>query len=292
MDNYSDCWYQSSDGLRLYARDYHCRDLDRPDPATVMCMHGLTRNSADFAGLADHLCERYRVIAVDQRGRGRSQYDSVIANYTPMSYVQDMFTLLDDLALTEVILVGTSMGGLMSFLMSAMQPQRVSAMIINDIGPELDPRGLERIKGYVGKSAPVRNWDEAVVQARAINEVAFPDFSDEQWLDFTRGVYYEENGVPVLAYDPAIAQPITDEESNAVPPDLWSVFESIAEIPILVVRGAESDILSRDCVEGMRSRHSQLQVAEIPHRGHAPTLTEPASLVAIDTFLATLERLV
>lgn len=288
MESYTDCWYQSSDGLRLYARDYHCRDLDRPEPETVLCMHGLTRNSADFSGLASHLCERYRVLAVDQRGRGRSDYDPVTAHYTPTTYVQDMFTLLDQLAVTEVIMVGTSMGGLMSLLMAAMQPQRIRKMIINDIGPEIDPRGLERIKGYVGKSGPVRSWAEAVSQCRSINEIAFPDFTDEQWLDFTQGLYREENGVPVLAYDPAIAQPMEDEASGAMPPDLWAVFELSAAIPMLVIRGADSDILSPDCVESMRARRSQLTVAEIPHRGHAPTLTEPASLVAIDSFLADL----
>lgn len=286
MDSYTDCWYQSSDGLRLYARDYHCRDLDRLEPETVLCMHGLTRNSADFAGLANHLCERYRVITVDQRGRGRSEYDSIIANYTPKTYVQDMFTLLDKLDVTEVILVGTSLGGLMSLLMAAAQPHRIRRMIINDIGPEIDPRGLERIRGYVGKSGPVQSWDEAVAQCRVINEIAFPDFSDEQWLDFTQGVYREENGVPVLAYDPAISQPLEDEASGAVPSDLWAIFESSAAIPMLLVRGADSDILSRECVEGMRAIRSGLQVVEIPHRGHAPMLTEPASLAAIDTFLA------
>lgn len=286
MDYFVDCWYHSTDGLQLYARDYACRDLDRSDPATVLCMHGLTRNSADFSGLADHLCERFRVLSVDQRGRGRSDYDSVVANYTPATYVQDMFTLLDQLEVAEVTLVGTSMGGLMSFIMAAMQPQRIRSMIINDIGPEVDSRGLDRIKGYVGKTGPVNNWDEAVAQARMINEIAFPDFSDEQWLDFTRGVYYEQDGVPVLAYDPAIAQPMADEESGAVPPDLWPLFESSAGIPMLVLRGATSDILSRECVEGMRARHNDLQVAEIPRRGHAPTLTEPASLAAIDVFLS------
>lgn len=285
MADYADYWYESSDGLRLYARDYPCSDSAKHSPATILCMHGLTRNSADFSGLADHLSSSYRVLSVDQRGRGRSQYDVVVANYTPLTYVQDMFTLLDHLGVTEVMLVGTSMGGLMSFLMSAMQPGRIRGVIINDIGPEVDPRGLERIKGYVGKSQPVSNWEEAVAQCRSINGIAFPDFSDEQWLDFTRGVYREENGVPVLSYDPAIAQPMGDEESGAVPPDLWPVFESITAIPMLVIRGETSDILSRECVQGMRDRKPDLQVAEIPLRGHAPTLTEADSLTAIDAFL-------
>ncbi len=288
MDNYTDCWYRSSDGLRLYARDYHCRNLDKHDPETVLCMHGLTRNSADFSGLASHLCERYRVIAVDQRGRGRSDYDPEAARYTATTYVQDMFTLADQLDIPELILVGTSMGGLMSMLMAAMQPQRIRKMIINDIGPEVDPRGLARIKSYVGKSAPVHSWEDAVAQCRSINEIAFPDFSDEQWLDFTQGVYREENGALVLAYDPAIAQPMEGEASGALPPDMWAVFERCTSIPMLVVRGASSDILSPDCVKAMSAGHSGLRVVEIPHRGHAPTLTEPASLAAIDTFLADL----
>jgi pimeloyl-ACP methyl ester carboxylesterase len=285
MGKYVDYWYKSGDGLRLYARDYACRDTDNSNPATILCMHGLTRNSADFDGLADHLCERYRVLCVDQRGRGRSDYDNVIANYTPLTYVQDMFTLLDAVQVEQVILIGTSMGGLMSLLMSAMQPQRIRGVILNDIGPELDPRGLARIKGYVGKSKPVTNWDEAVAQARSINEVAFPDFTEQEWLDFTRGTYREENGVPVLAYDPAISQPLDDDESGVVPPDLWPVFEGVTAIPMLVVRGAQSDILAPGCVADMRERKPDLLVAEVPHRGHAPTLTEPVSLVAIDAFL-------
>ena len=285
MGNYEDYWYQSSDDLRLYARDYPCRDSAIVHPETLLCMHGLTRNSADFAELADHLCQRYRVLSVDQRGRGRSEYDSVTANYNPLTYVQDMFTLLDQLDVAEVILVGTSLGGLMSFLMSAMQPQRVRAMIINDIGPEVDPRGLERIKSYVGKSTPVSSWDEAVTRAREIAEVAFPDFSDEQWLDFTRGIYREENGVFVLDYDPAISQPLDDDDASVVPPDLWAVFEAIASIPMLLIRGESSDILARSCVDGMRSRKSDLQAVEIPRRGHAPTLNEVPSRAAIDDFL-------
>ena len=287
MTDFEDLWYSSADGLRLYARDYPCRG-ELPAGPPILCMHGLTRNSADFAGLAEYLSARYRVIAVDQRGRGRSDYDPVTAHYTPATYIQDMFTLLDRLELQKAILIGTSMGGLMSLLMSAAQPGRVAGMVINDIGPEIDPRGLVRIQGYVGRSAPVTTWEEAVAQQRAINGIAFPDFTDAQWQTFTRGVYRDEGGRPVLAYDPAIAGPMADEESGAVPPDLWPVFEAVTALPMLVVRGAASDILAPDCVNGMRRRKPDLQVAEIPRRGHAPTLDEPESISAIDSFLASL----
>ncbi len=288
MADYRDLYYQSPDGLRLYARDYPCRSSDIAAPETVLCMHGLTRNSADFAGLAEYLSQRYRVVSVDNRGRGLSEYDSNVANYNPGVYVQDMFALLDELGIEQVILCGTSMGGLMSFMMGAMQTGRIRGMIINDICPEIDPAGLERIKSYVGKSQPVKTWADAIAQAKAINGIAFPDFTESQWEDFTRGVYREENGVPVLAYDPAIAQPMDDDESAAVPPDLWPLFEAITAIPMLVIRGITSDILAPSGVAGMRERKPDLQFVEIPNRGHAPTLDERESRTAIDSFLAAL----
>lgn len=288
MVDYHDIWYRSGDGLRLYARDYPCRDEAITAPGTLLCMHGLTRNSADFAELAEHLSQRYRVIAVDVRGRGRSDYDPDPGNYHPLTYVQDMFSLLDQLELQQVILCGTSMGGLMSLMMSAMQGQRVRAVIINDIGPEVDPRGLERIRSYVGKTSPVSNWQEAVAQSRAINGIAFPDFSDSQWQAFTRGLYRDVDGVPVLAYDPAISQPMDDSDSAAVPPDLWPVFDAMSARPLLVIRGVDSDILAPGCVQEMQRRKPDLQVAEIPHRGHAPTLNESTARSAIDAFLESL----
>lgn len=285
MPNFEDYWYRSGDGLRLYARIYPCRVIDAQSAGTVLCMHGLTRNSADFASLAQHLSQRYRVICIDNRGRGRSDYDPKPENYTPLTYVQDMFALLDQLNISQVTLVGTSLGGLMAFLMAGMQPQRVRAMVVNDIGPQVEPQGLARLQGYVGKLAPVANWTEAVAQARQINELAFPDFSDQEWLDFTHGIYTLDSGVPVLAYDPAIAVPIADQVSAAVPPDLWPLFESIKGIPQLLVRGASSDILATECVDKMRGIKPDLQFVQIANRGHAPTLNEVAARKAIDRFL-------
>ncbi|MEP5570109.1 MAG: alpha/beta hydrolase [Halioglobus sp.] len=285
MADYSDYYYDSEDGLRLYARDYACRDASQSQPATVLCMHGLTRNSADFADLALHLSAHYRVVSVDNRGRGRSEYDSNSARYTPTTYVQDMFTLLTKLDVDEVILCGTSMGGLMSFMMAAMQPSRIRAMIINDIGPVVAKEGLERLKGYVGKSSPVSSWQDAIAQAKATNSIAFPDFSDAEWEDFTRGIYREENGVPVLAYDPSIAQPMADQESTALSPDLWLLFEAITAVPMLLLRGVTSDILAAETVREMREKHPAMQFVEVPNRGHAPTLNEPVSRAAIDAFL-------
>ncbi|MFV8818633.1 alpha/beta fold hydrolase [Haliea sp. E17] len=289
MSEYSDIWYHSEDGLKLYARDYPCADPAVAQPGLVLCMHGLTRNSADFAGLAPHLSQRYRVVAVDVRGRGRSEYDSNPANYTPLTYARDMLHLLDQLDVPQAVLCGTSMGGLMALLMTAMAPARVRAIILNDIGPEIDPRGLERIKNYVGKAQPVIDWAGAVAQSRGINGEAFPDFTDADWLHFARAVYREEHGVPVLAYDQAIAQPVDADDGAAIPADLWPVFDAAAAHPMLVVRGALSDILAASCVATMQRRKPDLQYAELSNRGHAPTLDEPAARAAIDTFLASLD---
>ncbi|WOJ97580.1 alpha/beta hydrolase [Congregibacter brevis] len=284
---YKDVWYDSADGLRLYARDY-----PGPESSTllpVLCMHGLTRNSADFAWIAAHLSKARRVISVDQRGRGLSDYDSDPANYMPATYVGDMFTLLDKLALPRMLVIGTSMGGLMAMLMANAQPERFAAVVLNDIGPELDPVGLNRIKNYVGKRRQIRSWDDAVAQTREINESAFPLYTDEEWLRFTKGLYKEVDGVPELAHDAAIAQAVVQTESNAVPPNLWPLFANMASIPMLVVRGAISDLLALDCVEKMQEIAPALKVLNVPDRGHAPMLDEAPSVAAIDDFFSTVD---
>ena len=283
MSEFSDFWYQSPDGLRLYARDY-------PGPSTstlppVLCLHGLSRNSADFANLASTLASERRVIVAEQRGRGRSDYDSNPANYTPVTYAGDMFRLLDTLALKQVILIGTSMGGLMSFIMASQQPDRIAGMVINDIGPEIDPAGLERIQRYVGKVEPARNWEEAAERIREINGAAFPDYTHDDWMAFARDLYLEQDGVPVLAYDPAISQAMGDAEAGAVPPDLWPLFQAIVDTPMLLIRGELSDILAPSCVSRMRELDTDITVVEVPRVGHAPTLMEPAALQAIQAFL-------
>lgn len=283
MAEYDDIWYRSSDGLRLYAREYA-----HPAPrATVLCMHGLTRNSADFADLCTSLHGEYRLLAVDQRGRGRSDYDPNPANYTPIIYVRDMFTLLDQLGLDRVVAIGTSMGGVMSMFMAAMQPLRLQAVVLNDIGPVIDPVGLERIKAYVGLGDPVSSWDEAAAQARSTNGIVFPDWDDHHWLIFAKRLYREnEHGVPVLAYDPAIAQSLRQSGETALPLDLWPAFAALAPIPTLVIRGATSDILAPDCVAEMQRRKPDLATVDVPNRGHAPMLDEPVAIAAIRHLLS------
>ena len=282
MQDYEDIWYHSEDGLRLYARDYVCKGA----PLTLLCMHGLTRNSADFEPLCEYLAPDYRMIVVDQRGRGKSERDIEPANYHPATYVQDMFRLIDTLQLTNLVLVGTSLGGLMAMIMNALRPGAFKAVVINDIGPVVEPEGLERIKKYVGKIPPAKSWDEAVANIRRLNEQAFPHFQLADWQQFTRRLYAEnDQGIPELLYDPAIFLPLAADEGNAVPPDLWPAFEQLRDVPTLLIRGALSDILSAETSAEMLRRKPDLQFVEIADVGHAPILDEPAVVQAISCFL-------
>jgi len=279
MSTYEDIFYRGEDGLKLYARDYA-----HPRPrATVLCLHGLSRNSADFGRLCETLNDEFRLIAVDQRGRGRSEYDSDPANYDAMTYVRDMFTLLDHLAIDRVTAIGTSMGGIISMAMAATAAHRFERIVLNDIGPEIDPPGLERIRSYVGRLPPVATWEEAAAQVRLTNELAFPDYDDDDWLQFARNVYREDDdGRPVLAHDPAIAKSL---RAGSAPINLWPAFDAMQSIPLLVIRGASSDILAPECVVEMQRRRPDLVTVEVPNRGHAPMLDEAEAVMAIRRFI-------
>ena len=277
---YADVFYRSADGLRLYARDYFGPKDTSP---AILCLPGLTRNGKDFAELAEHLCKRSRVICADQRGRGRSERDTDPLRYRPDVYVADMWTLCDVLRLPSVAIIGTSLGGLMAILMAVQAPARVDRIVINDIGPEVDPKGIARIAGYVGKSAPVATWEQAARQTAQINEVAFPDYSDAEWMAMARNVYVQDEAAPVLDYDAAIARGLS---SGTAAPDLWPIFGAVAPKPVLAIRGALSDLLSEPTFAEMSRRLPNLRRVTVPRRGHAPTLVEPEALAAIDEFFA------
>ena len=271
----------ASGGLTLFARDYG------GDGPPLLLMHGLTRNSADFEPLAAVLAPRWRLVVPDQRGRGLSDSDPAPANYRPDVYVADMFALLDALGIERCGLIGTSMGGLMAMIMGAMQPARISAMVLNDVGPELDPAGLARIAGYVGGGTSFADWDEAAAACAAINASAFPGFGPDDWLAWARRTCREDaEGRVSFAYDPAIARGF-EGEGEVAPTDLWPLWDALSPLPVLAIRGALSDLLAPATVETMATRHSgPFSSIEVSGRGHAPLLDEPAALAAIETFLA------
>ena len=282
MRRFSDFYYQVPDGLTLYARDYPGPD-DRA--GCVLLMHGLTRNSRDFDVLADRLSEHFRVLVPEQRGRGRSEWDSQPDRYGIPTYVNDMFELLEAVGEDHVAAVGTSMGGLMAMVMNAMRPGVFTHVVLNDIGPELSKEGLDRISGYVGQGGIISTWEEAVAYNRAINAVAFPSLSDQQWGEFTRQLFGERKGAPFLDYDPAISQAVRSDEGSALPPDLWSVYAQLESQPLMLIRGAISDLLDTDIKDRMIQSVPDLLYLEVADVGHAPMLIDDAVTEALENFL-------
>jgi pimeloyl-ACP methyl ester carboxylesterase len=276
MDHY----YPSSDGLRLYARIYPAQ---RAGGLPVLCLPGLTRNSRDFAALAGHMSERHEVIAADLRGRGLSAWDPDPSHYHLAHYVEDAWSLLDSRGTRRVVIVGTSLGALMGMVM-ATRPDRIAGVVLNDAGPELDLAGLLRIGSYAGKLPPVRSWTEAAAQAKTVHEKAVPGLTDAQWMEYARRNYRENaDGVPVPDMDPKIASGFKQPPTG--PLQMWPLWAQITAVPMLVIRGGVSDLLSAATVDRMRLEKPDLEHLTVPNRGHTPLLDEPECLDAIDGFL-------
>ncbi|HYD46629.1 MAG TPA: alpha/beta hydrolase [Phenylobacterium sp.] len=272
--------FTAVDGLRLAARDV-------AGPSTgagvVLCLHGLTRNSRDFEGLAAALRADHRVLALDQRGRGRSGYDPNPLNYNLGVQVGDTWAWLDHLEIERVVVVGTSMGALMAIAMANMQPDRIAGLVLNDAGPVVDPRGLARIAGYVGKGGPAPGWDEAAAALQAVHGPALPTYGADDWRRMARATYVEAEGGLRLDYDPNLAQAFAADTGTT--PDMWPAFAVLETIPGLVLRGALSDILAAETAAEMARRFPKTEAVTVPDRGHAPDLSEPTAVRAIQGFL-------
>lgn len=272
--------FTAADGLALAARDVAGPDAGA---GVVLCLHGLTRNSRDFEGLATALRGDHRVLALDQRGRGRSGYDANPLNYNLGVQTADTWAWLDHLGIERVVVVGTSMGALMAIAMANMQPGRIAGLVLNDAGPVVDPRGLARIAGYVGKGGPVRDWDEAAAALKAVHGLALPTYQAADWRRMARATYVEAEGGLRLDYDPNLAQAFAADPGAA--PDMWPAFAVLEAIPGLVLRGALSDILAAETAAEMARRFPTTEVVTVPDRGHAPDLSEPQAVAAIQAFL-------
>ncbi|MGZ3181370.1 MAG: alpha/beta fold hydrolase [Telluria sp.] len=287
MAIYNERIYTSSDGLRLYARDYPGADGAARLP--VICIHGLTRNSADFEEVAPWIAgQGRRVLAVDVRGRGHSQYDANPDHYNPLTYADDVAKLFHDLGIARAVFIGTSMGGIITMTMALKHPKLIAAAVLNDTGPTLSTKGLGRIAGYVGNVARVTSWTEAAEAVRAINESAFPGNTAEDWMKWARRGF-EETGPGQLAmrYDPNIALPIKTGKLKPTSLIARHAFKKLArKRPTLLLRGTLSDLIEPEQSDWMRAAAPEMQYAEVPNVGHAPMLNEPAALDALRNFLA------
>lgn len=288
------------DGLSLYCRDYGA------GADVVLCLHGLTRNSKDFASLAQHLAERRRVLAPDMRGRGKSERDPNWPQYLPPTYVRDVWSLLDSLGVERVAVIGTSMGGLMAMIMADQQPERLRGVVLNDVGPEVPPEAVGRILEYVGRIPAQPDWEAAVRTVRENYGLAYPEADDAFWAHQARLAWRERpDGTVVPDHDPAIGDALRQAGKSApflrflqrlgmrrvkgVNLDPWDNFRAMT-MPVLVLRGEHSDVLTAEILAKMRRGKPKLRTVTVPGVGHAPTLDEPAAREAIDDFLEGLMR--
>lgn len=279
MVGYRESTYRS-DGLSLSYREYGNPDAQS---VPVLCLHGLTRSAQDFHDLAMHLAAGHYVIAPDFRGRGRSDYDSDYSNYTASNYARDILILLEQLEIDQVVVIGTSLGGIVSMVIAAMRPEVLAGVVLNDIGPELDKAGLDRIASYAGKQKEPKTWDDAVANAKQSSGVCFPDFGEYDWLNYARRLYAEdEAGNPVTNYDPNIGKAMREAAPGG---DMWKLYEGFGNVPVLVIRGEISDLLSAKTYQRMIDRLPGARGATIPRRGHTPLLDEQECLDAIDQLL-------
>jgi pimeloyl-ACP methyl ester carboxylesterase len=287
VTNYSERHWTSRDGLSLFARDYPGASGEARLP--VVCLHGLTRNSKDFVDIAPIIAGwGRRVIVPDVRGRGQSDRDPNPNNYQPKIYARDVVEMMTALDISSAVFIGTSMGGLITMTMMAVKPKAVAAAILNDVGPTVAPEGIARILGYAGKTLKIRDWNDAAAYVRETNAVAFPDFQETDWCRLAQRTFREGPDGPILDYDPAIAIPLGKPPSRIVTWIAGLLFRKLArKRPVLLVRGQLSDIISADIAERMQRMAPGLQRVDIPRVGHAPMLTEPAAVDAIDQFLRT-----
>ena len=275
------CFHRSRDGLRLAYRRSGPVDDHRP---AVLCLPGLARNSRDFLAVAERLsAQGHRVLCPDWRGRGHSDRDPRPERYNPQSYIDDLAQLLALEGVERFIAIGTSMGGLIACALGVVKPAGLAGVLLNDIGPELPQGGLARIRNYIGRDWPQPDWPSAVACLKAMLPTLGLQ-SEAEWQSLAEASFRSgPDGLLHADWDPRVADALARADAL---PDLWALFRSLRDIPVTVVRGGQSDILSADLVQRMEREHPRLRSVVIPWAGHTPTLSEPACQEAIDELCA------
>jgi pimeloyl-ACP methyl ester carboxylesterase len=276
----------AQDGLKLHVRDYRpAHDAAR---LPVVCLPGLARSGADFENLATALANDSprprRVLAIDSRGRGKSEYDPNPANYNLVVELADVMAVLTALGIGRAVFIGTSRGGLLTMLLATARPAAIAGCVLNDIGPEIDMTGLLRIKDYVGKLPEPANFADAARIVKQVMGEQFPKLSNEAWLAWARRSYKESEGRLAPDYDIKLATTVADIDPDKPLPSMWKEFDALAGVPMMVIRGANSDILSRTTLAAMQARHPGMLSLEVADQGHAPLLAEPEVIGKIAEF--------
>ena len=286
MTGFRELTWRSSDGLSLVGSDYGSHASGK---LPVICIPGLTRNSRDFEEVAPWIASMgRRVIAVDLRGRGRSDRDPDPRRYRPPTYAADIVTLLDSIAAPRALFVGTSLGGIVTMTLASKHLDRLGGAVLNDVGPVIAKEGLVRISGYAGKPVTVKTWADAVAYAKQTGGIAFPGYTDADWGVFVRRIFKEgPDGVPVLECDPKVFQPMNPVLTWLITPLVWAMFRKLATSrKTLLVRGGISDVLSAETAARMRREAKEMAYVEVDNVGHAPMLTEPQAKEGLARFFS------
>jgi pimeloyl-ACP methyl ester carboxylesterase len=281
----------AQDGLKLHVRAHGTRGA-RTLP--VVCLPGLARTGADFdplasalAGNAEH--SRY-VLALDYRGRGLSGYDDNADNYSLPVELADLLSVLTALEISRAVFVGTSRGGLLTMLLGSARPAAIAGVVLNDIGPVIEVRGLVRIKGYVGRLPQPKSFEEGAEFLRRLFGPQFPALTPDDWVAQARRTFREQDGRIMPDYDPKLARALRDVDIEQGLPPLWKEFDSLSGAPMLIIRGSNSDILSATTFEAMQARRRHCEALVVPDQGHAPLLTDSDTIARIGTFVNSCER--
>ena len=278
--------FTGRDGLRLHAECYEASGNRRP----VLCLAGLTRNGRDFRKLAQALssgADARPVYTLDSRGRGLSEFDRNWKNYSIPVEMQDVVDFTTIAGLHGATVIGTSRGGLIAMVLAAVQPSILGAVVLNDIGPVIERHGLTRIAGYVGRTPLPGTWDEAARMVAGMNQRSFPAVPAEVWAEFARGLFNDKDGRPAPGYDPKLGRILSVKDGPV--PQLWPQFAGLGRLPMLVIRGENSDILSPETFAEMQARHPDCAALTVAGEGHAPLLMDNRSIGAIRQFLSAVD---
>lgn len=285
---FRDVFCQSADGLKLHAKVI---GPDNSSALPVLCLPGLTRTSDDFDDIARALATDSKaprkVVAVEYRGRGLSDYDPDPAKYAVPIELGDVLTIAASQGISRAILLGTSRGGLISMALAAVQPQLLASVILNDIGPALEIGGLLKIKSYIANPPERRTWDEAARGLKDLFGSVFPSLSDAEWMAWTRRAFREKTGGGLeRTYDLKLAMTLDGVTPDTPLPPIWELFDKLAGIPLMLVHGGLSDLLSPQGVQDMVTRRPDIDLVEVADQGHAPLLADKATMDRIVAFCA------
>lgn len=252
----------------------------------VLCLPGLTRNARDFDDLAAALGGRVRLLRLTFRGRGESDRDPTWQNYNVAVEARDVVEFLNHVGVPKATIVGTSRGGLVAMVMAATVKDRLAGVLLNDIGPELAPEGLAQIMTYLGVPPRAKDFPSVEAALKARMGAAFPDLDDARWAVVARRWFDDVGGVPVLNYDPRLRDAFEAVASQPAV-DLWPLFDALDGVPLALLRGANSDLLTAESAARMRARRPDMAFAEVPNRGHVPFLDEPEAVATLEALFAT-----